>query len=61
MTLPGTAFAVGGASPDKDSLLLTAGAELSLRNGFSLAGSFEGEFAGNTESYGGKGAIRYRW
>ncbi len=61
MTLPGAAFIVNGAQPDEDSLLLSAGAELAFRNGFSLAGSFEGEFSGNTESYAGKGAIRYRW
>lgn len=61
LALPGTAFVVNGAIPDKDSLLLSAGAELALLNGFSLAGSFEGEFSGNTESYAGKGAVRYRW
>ena len=61
MTLPGAAFTVGGARPDADSLLVSAGAELAMLNGFSIAGSFEGEFSGNTQSYAGKGAIRYRW
>ena len=61
LTLPGTAFTVTGAQPDADSLLVSAGAELAFLNGFSLAGSFEGGFSGNTESYAGKGAIRYRW
>lgn len=61
LTLPGASFTVNGATPDADSLLISAGAELSLRNGFSLAGSFEGQFSGNTESYAGKGALRYRW
>jgi uncharacterized protein with beta-barrel porin domain len=61
LALPGTSFTVNGATPDADSLLVSAGAEISLRNGFSLSGSFEGEFSGNTESYAGKGALRYRW
>ena len=61
MALPGTAFTVNGAQPDADSLLVSAGAELALLNGVSLAGSFEGEFSGNTQSYAGKGAVRYRW
>jgi len=61
LTLPGAAFSVGGARPDADALLVSAGAEIAWANGFSLAGSFEGEFSGNTDSYAGKGAIRYRW
>ena len=47
--------------PDADALLISGGAEIAFRNGFAIAGSFEGEFSGNTESYAGKGAIRYRW
>lgn len=61
LALPGTAFTVYGARPDANSLLLSAGAEFAFLNGFSIAGSFEGEFSGNTESYAGKGAVRYRW
>lgn len=61
MTLPGAAFVVNGAMPDADALLISGGAEIAFRNGFAIAGSFEGEFSGNTESYAGKGAIRYRW
>jgi uncharacterized protein with beta-barrel porin domain len=61
LALPGTAFTVNGATPDANSLLLSAGAELAFLNGFSIAGSFDGGFSGNTESYAGKGAVRYRW
>jgi uncharacterized protein with beta-barrel porin domain len=61
MSLPGAAFTVNGARPDANSLLLSAGAELSWRNGIALAGAFEGEFSNNTESYSGKGSVRYRW
>jgi hypothetical protein len=31
------------------------------RNGWSMAGLFEGEFSGTTESYSGKGSIRRAW
>jgi uncharacterized protein with beta-barrel porin domain len=61
LALPGSAFTVNGATADRDLLLVSAGAELTLRNGFSIAGSFEGEFSGNSESYAGKGSVRYRW
>jgi uncharacterized protein with beta-barrel porin domain len=61
LSLPGASFTVNGARPDADSLLMSAGAEFAWRNGFSLAGTFEGEFANNTESYAGKGTLRYRW
>lgn len=59
--LPGAVFTVNGAHPDQDSLLLSAGAEIALRSGLSFAGSFEGELSSNTESYAGKGTLRYRW
>ena len=61
LALPGTAFAVNGARPNRDAVLVSAGTELTLSSGFSLAGSFEGEFSGNSDSYAGKGALRYRW
>ncbi len=59
--LPGAAFTVNGAAPSPDSALVSTGAEMAWRNGFALAGSFEGEFSGNTQSYAGKGSLRYRW
>jgi uncharacterized protein with beta-barrel porin domain len=61
VALPGTAFTVNGATPDANSILVSAGAELAFHNGFALAGTFEGEFSDNTESYAGKGSVRYRW
>ncbi len=36
-------------------------AELNWRNGFSLAGTFDGEFSGNSSSYTGKAVARYQW
>jgi outer membrane autotransporter protein len=60
-SLPGSSFTINGARPDADSALITGGAEMKWRNGWSVAGLFEGEFSGTTESYSGKGSIRRQW
>ncbi len=60
-TLPGTSFVVGGARPNPDAALVSAGAEMKWLSGFSLAGTFEGEFSGNYQSYAGKGVAKYSW
>lgn len=60
-SLPGTGFVVNGAAIASDAALVTAGAELAWRNGFSLASSFEGEFSGNVTSFIGRGTLRYAW
>ena len=39
----------------------TASTELNWRNGFSLAGTLEGEFSDVTRSDTGKGARRNQW
>jgi uncharacterized protein with beta-barrel porin domain len=60
-TLPGASFVVNGAAQSADKALTTASAEVKWRNGFSLAGTFEGEFSSNSRSYAGKGVARYTW
>ncbi len=60
-TLPGASFVVNGAAPAHDAALTTASAEWKWLNGFSLAGSFEGEFSNVTRSYAGKSVVRYQW
>lgn len=61
-TLPGSgSFTVNGAKPAADSLLFTAGAEMKWRNGWAVAGKFEGEFSKTTNSYAGMGTVRYAW
>jgi uncharacterized protein with beta-barrel porin domain len=60
-TLPGASFVVNGATHASDSALVTGAAEMKWLNGFSLAGTFEGEFSGVTRSYAGKGVARYTW
>lgn len=59
--LPGSTFLVSGAALDRNALRTTATAELDMKNGFSIAATFDGEFGENSRSLGGKGAIRYRW
>jgi len=60
-TLPGASFVVNGAALAPNSALTTASAELSWMNGWSIAGTFEGEFSDVTRSYAGKGVVRYNW
>ena len=59
--LPGASFVVNGAAQARDSALTTASAEVRWLSGFSLAGTFDGEFSNVTRSYAGKGVVRYRW
>jgi uncharacterized protein with beta-barrel porin domain len=61
-SLPGSAsFTVFGAEPASDLLLVSAGAELLFRNGFSIAARFDGEFAEGSRKYAGSGRLRYTW
>lgn len=60
-TLPGTKFVVNGARVDADSALVSASAEMKWLSGFSIAGTFDGEFSSNVTSYSGKGVFKYSW
>jgi len=59
--LPGASFVVAGAPQASDAALTTASIERKWTNGFSLSGTFEGEFSNVTRSYAGKAAVRYAW
>ncbi|TPL60871.1 autotransporter domain-containing protein, partial [Mesorhizobium sp. B2-4-3] len=59
--LPGASFVVNGAAMAKDSALVTAAVEKKWLSGWSAAASFEGEFSDVTQSYSGKGVLRYAW
>lgn len=59
--LPGTSFKVNGAEPATDSLLASGGAQVTLDNGFSFAGWFDGEFAENAQTYTGSVGLSYTW
>ena len=60
-TLPGASFVVNGAAQASDSALTTASIEMKWNNGWSAAATFEGEFSVVTNSYAGKGVVRYQW
>jgi uncharacterized protein with beta-barrel porin domain len=60
-SLPGASFVVNGAAQASDSALTTASLEMKWLNGWSAAATFEGEFSNVTESYAGKGVVRYAW
>lgn len=60
-TLPGSTFTTNGAKPAADAALISAGAKMDWLNGFSLAGTFEGEFSATTRSYAGKATLHYAW
>jgi uncharacterized protein with beta-barrel porin domain len=59
--LPGASFVVNGAAQASDAALVTAAADVKWMNGWSVAGTFEGEFSNVTRSYAGKGMVRYAW
>jgi uncharacterized protein with beta-barrel porin domain len=60
-SLPGASFVVNGAAQAANSALTTASLEMKWHNGWSIAGTFEGEFSNVTNSYAGKGVLRYTW
>lgn len=60
-SLPGSAFTVIGATPARDALLASAVAEVSFRNGVSLAGKFDTEQAAHSQTYVGTARLRYAW
>ncbi|GAC1620973.1 MAG: hypothetical protein NVS4B4_06140 [Bradyrhizobium sp.] len=60
-SLPGSNFTVVGATPVHDSLLASAVAEISFRNGISLAGKFDTELAQRSQTYVGTARLRYTW
>jgi autotransporter-associated beta strand protein len=59
--LPGASFIVNGATPAKNSALVSEGAELRLANGVLLLAKFDGEFASHSSTYAGTGTVRYTW
>jgi uncharacterized protein with beta-barrel porin domain len=61
LTLPTPAFVINGAAPPPDKALVSGGSELRLRNGWSLTGKFDGEFASRLQTYAGMGTVRYTW
>ncbi len=57
VSVPGTLFGVDGARAWSDALKINAGSRVALNQYASLFASFDGEFANNGYSYGGRGGI----
>ncbi|QUS39266.1 autotransporter domain-containing protein [Tardiphaga alba] len=60
-SLPGASFVVNGAQQAANTALTSASAEIAFSNGISLSATFDGEFSDVTQSYAGKGVVRYAW
>ena len=59
-SLAGSSFTVVGATPVHDSLLASAAAAISFRNGITLAGEFDTELAQRSQTYG-TARLRFAW
>ncbi len=59
--LPGSTFLVDGVRPSRDAAQVKAGGELALSPHSALFATFDGEFAGRDQFYGGKGGFKYVW
>jgi uncharacterized protein with beta-barrel porin domain len=59
--LPGSSFIVNGATPVTDSALLTAGAQLYMRNGWAVMAKLDTELAQHSHTYMGTARLRYTW
>jgi outer membrane autotransporter protein len=60
-TLPGASFVVNGAARAANSALVGVSTEMVWGNGWSAGLTFDGEFSNVTNSYAGKGLLRYQW
>ena len=61
MTLPGSAFVVNGAQAAANTALASLSAEVAWRSGWAASATFDGQFSDTTQSYAGKGVVRYAW
>jgi subtilase-type serine protease len=59
--VPDSTFTIAGASPARNALLLSAGPEVSFKNGLSVAASLDSETARGAHAYGGRGQVRLTW
>jgi autotransporter-associated beta strand protein len=57
--LPGSAFTVTGARPDRDAALISTGLDLRLTPQLTFGARFDGEFSENVSRYAGTARLRY--
>jgi subtilase-type serine protease len=60
-TFPGIGFNVAGARPARDAAKVKAGLNVAMTDSVALYASFDGEFSGVANSYGGRGGLLVRW
>ena len=60
-SLPSTNFVVKARRIPHNSAPVSGSGELFLATNWSLQAKFDGEFAGNSRTYGGTGTLRYLW
>jgi outer membrane autotransporter protein len=60
-SLPGAPFTIDGARPPRNGTELHTGVELLLPPHAALYANFEGEFAGNGDTYAGNVGMRFSW
>ena len=61
LSLPGVSFTEFGAAPVRDSVLLTAGAQMFMGNGWSVMAKLDSELSRGSHTYIGIGRLRYTW
>ena len=58
---PGFSFLASGPRSSADEARLTAGLDLTNRNGLNLFAEFQADVSRSARSYGGKGGVRFTW
>jgi len=61
IALPPAAFTVYGPRASSDAARIDAGAKLAIAANAWLYASFDGEFSDRSQSYAGKGGVRFTW
>ena len=61
MSMPGADFNVAGPRSTYNLVQTKVGAQLNLNEKLALYTDFQGEFSPVSQSYGGKGGVKYVW
>jgi outer membrane autotransporter protein len=60
-SLPTASFVVNGATPARDLVLASVGAQVRMPNGWDVMARFDGEFGNGEQTYAGTARVRYIW
>ena len=61
LSLSGSDFSVTGARAASNLAQVKFGGQLAAGNGFAVFAEFQGEFSSSSNSYAGKGGVKYNW